>query len=263
MYLLKVLVLLIVLFVMPNVNAIEFACKRCFYDATNVASLTIEEKLKKVENCKQICKKDHEYEFCLADYLMYMGKPQEAEQLLKSSIKKYKDDTRKLQHMLMHLYFCYERYDELLAKANNMIKKYPEWFSGYYFKGIYNIQVNSLQEAYKFLTMAIKKENNVESHLGLVMYYYNMRDFQSAFNEYELAYNAGDRILPFMSKDVSAIAAHSAMELGRLRSAEWILDMQKRFVKDIEQYDKYQEARNRLNVLKQNAEPYTPAPVPE
>ncbi|MGD0466240.1 MAG: hypothetical protein ABSA84_06040 [Gammaproteobacteria bacterium] len=134
-----------------------------------------EQKFESFRKLQSKCSIEGVFEANLADlYLMYnfANVGMARDMLIKAINNEKYSDIRYLEVMLAHLDYSTGNAKELYKTALKLIKKYPYWWRGYYYLGLYYFDQNDLKQAEKLFFQSIEKRENFIAYMGLTIVFY-------------------------------------------------------------------------------------------
>ena len=142
---------------------------------------TWEQKIESFYKLRSKCSIEGIFEINLAElYLMYnIAHVGIARDILITAInnKKY-SDVRYLEAVLASLEYKTGNLKELYKTASKLIEKYPNWWQGYYYLGLYYFDQDDFQQAEKLFFKSIEMTKNVLAYMGLAVVFYEYEDYK-------------------------------------------------------------------------------------
>lgn len=225
-------------------------CYSTYMSLLKDKNITDDKKIFKWKNLKSKCSSRDEYDIYLADFYLKRKKRENFEipdAILKKIINTSKDKflVQQSELMLMGMDLEREQFRSLKKRADLAVKKYPEWYCGYVFLGISEINLNdNYLKAKQYLEKSIELEETAQGRCWQAYIEYLLKNYKKSLMLYERAMEL-DMIVMFAGTPTMA-AAHAAMILDKWSSARLILSTLKSVNGSIENFSDYQELRKML-----------------
>jgi tetratricopeptide (TPR) repeat protein len=140
-----------------------------------------------------------------------------------------------------------KNYTKVEKEAKRLIKKYPNWYSGYLYLGISTVFLeNDYLKAKQYLDKSIELEETWEGRCWqAIVEYHQFKNYEKTLELYERAMQLN--MISILEDAAASAAVSAAMKLGKWDSARWILNAQKtasqKVGNNIENYQNYQKLR--------------------
>ncbi len=210
-----------------------------------------EKEIKKWSNYKKQCESTCEYEMYLAELYCSKGDRKQCRTLSEDVVNKKGKvcDVRVAERTLMGLDGEEGNFDSMRRRSEAMIRKYPDWYIGYYFYALALFHDGRILEAKKYFEKTNEIEENAYAFGWLALIYYiQYQNYQKTVELYEKAYDLKRNVLMLPSSTFAAI--DSAMQLGRWGAAEALLDLQQEADENIVNDPTYKKLKSKMDAYR-------------